>query len=143
MSGMHSSLLCLATGAVLFLVPATLRAQESSHVDLSEATTISNRMANTVKSPIENFRKMIDMRPAERDAFLTNYPAERRAQIAEKVQEYQMLPEPFRELRLRATELRRRPRYVALRHQDLEDDQQVEVEAAQIDLVHDSLKLCI
>src|SRR5947207_2062708 len=103
MSGMHPSLLCLATGAVLFLVPAALTAQDSPHSDLTEATTISNRV---VKSPIENFRKMLDMRPAERDAFLTNYPAEKRAQIAQKVQEYQMLPDPLREARLRATELR-------------------------------------
>jgi Protein of unknown function (DUF3106) len=104
MSGIRPSLLHLATGAALFLFAVASRAEESAPANSSEATTvISNRM---IKSPIENFRKMLNMPAAERDQFLTNYPAEKRAQIAEKVREYQMLPDPLRELRLRTTELR-------------------------------------
>src|SRR5262249_52502044 len=66
-----------------------------------EATTV-----RVLKSPIDNFRKMLKMTVAERNQFLTNYPAQKREQIAEKVEEYQLLPEPLRELRLRTTELR-------------------------------------
>ena len=58
------------------------------------------------RSPVEAFRKLLAMKPAESNAYLTNYPAEKRAAIRDKVQEYQMLPPPFAEQRLEVTELR-------------------------------------
>jgi hypothetical protein len=98
MSRIYPSLPGLLAGAVLFVFPAFLSAGESPDS--------SDTPPQMIRSPIENFRKMLKMTVAERDQFLTNYPAEKREQIAEKVEEYQMLPEPFRELRLRTTELR-------------------------------------
>jgi hypothetical protein len=61
----------------------------------------------TNRSPVEAFRKLLMMTPAERDAYLArNYPPATRELIANKVQEYQMLPVPYGDLRLYVTELR-------------------------------------
>ena len=58
------------------------------------------------RSPVDFFRQLLAMSPAERGQFLTNKPPEIRAKILAKVREYQMLDPDERELRLRATELR-------------------------------------
>jgi hypothetical protein len=57
-------------------------------------------------SPVNFFRQLLVMSPAERLAALTNRPPEARKKILEKVREYQALGPDERELRLRATELR-------------------------------------
>jgi hypothetical protein len=57
-------------------------------------------------SPVDFFRQLLAMTPAERNAALTNRPPETRAKILAKVREYQALGPDERELRLRATELR-------------------------------------
>jgi Protein of unknown function (DUF3106) len=58
------------------------------------------------KSPVDFFRQLLAMTPAERDDFLTNHPPKIRARILAKVGEYEALNPNERELRLRATELR-------------------------------------
>jgi predicted Fe-S protein YdhL (DUF1289 family) len=59
-----------------------------------------------VKSPVELFRELLAMTPAERENHLTNRPPGIRARILTKVGEYEALDPNERELRLRATELR-------------------------------------
>jgi len=58
------------------------------------------------KSPVDLFRDLLAMTPAERQGFLTNRPPANRARILAKVREYAALDPDERELRLRATELR-------------------------------------
>jgi hypothetical protein len=57
-------------------------------------------------SPVNLFRQLLAMRPAERGIFLTNRPPEIRKRILAKVDEYEALDPNTRELRLRSTELR-------------------------------------
>ena len=57
-------------------------------------------------SPVNYFRQLLAMPPAERNRSLTNRSPEVRARIQAKVREYLALTPDDRELRLRATELR-------------------------------------
>lgn len=57
-------------------------------------------------SPVDFFRNLLAMSPAERDQYLANKPLEIRKRILDKVHEYLALDPNERELRLRATELR-------------------------------------
>jgi hypothetical protein len=59
-----------------------------------------------LKSPVDLFRELLAMTPAERENYLTNRPPGIRARILAKVREYEALDPNERELRLRATELR-------------------------------------
>ncbi|HEY5345995.1 MAG TPA: DUF3106 domain-containing protein, partial [Verrucomicrobiae bacterium] len=59
-----------------------------------------------IQSPVDFFRQLLALTPAERLAALTNRPPEMRVKILAKVREYQALGADERELRLRATELR-------------------------------------
>jgi len=59
-----------------------------------------------VKSPVDLFRELLAMTPAERHDCLTNRPAGIRVRILAKLREYEVLDPNERELRLRATELR-------------------------------------
>lgn len=58
------------------------------------------------RSPVDFFRALLAMSPAERAASLSNRPPVIRQRILAKVREYQALSPDERELRLRATELR-------------------------------------
>jgi hypothetical protein len=58
------------------------------------------------KSPVDFFRKLLTLTPAERENALTNRPPEIRDRILAKVSEYEAMDPNERELRLRATELR-------------------------------------
>ena len=58
------------------------------------------------QSPVDFFRQLLAMTPAERARSLTNRPPESRARILAKVREYLALDPDERELRLRATDLR-------------------------------------
>ena len=58
------------------------------------------------KSPVDLFRELLAMTPAERENYLTNRPPGIRDRILAKVHEYEALDPNERELRLRATELR-------------------------------------
>src|SRR5437762_8590438 len=57
------------------------------------------------RSPVDYFRELLAMNPAERRTALTNRAPESQRRILDKVQEYQSLNPEERELRLRATEL--------------------------------------
>ncbi len=59
-----------------------------------------------VKPPVQLFRELLAMPPAELENYLTNRPPEIRSRILAKIHEYQALDPNERELRLRATELR-------------------------------------
>ena len=59
-----------------------------------------------IQSPVDFFRQLLAMSPAERLTALTNRPPEMRVKILAKVREYSALNPDERELRLRATELR-------------------------------------
>jgi hypothetical protein len=59
-----------------------------------------------LKSPVDSFRELLAMTPAEREHFLANRPPESRKRILEKVREYEALKPDERALSLRMTELR-------------------------------------
>jgi len=59
-----------------------------------------------MKPPVEFFRELLAMTPAEQENYLTNRPPEIRSRILAKIHEYQALDPNEREMRLRATELR-------------------------------------
>lgn len=59
-----------------------------------------------VKSPVDQFRELLAMNPAERRRYLTNRPPEIQKLILAKVREYEAFKPDERELRLQVTELR-------------------------------------
>jgi len=58
------------------------------------------------RSPIDLFRELLAMTPAERKVALTNRPPEIQKQISGKIREYESMRPNERELKLQATELR-------------------------------------
>lgn len=58
------------------------------------------------KSPVDHFRELLAMSPAERRQSLTNRTPENQKLILAKIREYESLKPEQRELRLRVTELR-------------------------------------
>jgi hypothetical protein len=56
-------------------------------------------------SPVEYFRGILGMTPAERERALAGKPPEKRKAILEQAREYEALPRDVREARLRQTEL--------------------------------------
>lgn len=97
----------LAAGAVLCLLVVLVRAgnETARQAGTPPDETIAASPGPAV-SPVETFRKLLALSPAERNRLLTNYPPATRDRILGKVEEYQLLPVDFRELRLQATELR-------------------------------------
>jgi hypothetical protein len=99
----------LATaGLVLCLLPRLAQAADGQ---ASSTVTVEATNARTVavvirQSPVETFRRLLAMGSEERSQSLAMYPPPHQERIIAKLQEYQMLPEPLRELRLQATELR-------------------------------------
>jgi len=59
----------------------------------------------SARSPVETFRELLAMNPAERKQFLAGRPPEIQKQILAKVREYESVGPIRRELRLKATEL--------------------------------------
>ena len=59
-----------------------------------------------VESPVALFRKLLAMTPAERQAAIASRPPDVQKRILDKLEEYEILPEELRDLRLRETELR-------------------------------------
>jgi hypothetical protein len=59
----------------------------------------------SARSPVDTFRELLAMNPAERKQFLAARPPETQRQILGKVREYEALGPNQRELRLKATEL--------------------------------------
>ena len=99
------SLLPLAGCCALGLAPA-LHAVAADPVAATATSPAVQPGAKTEISPVETFRKMMAMPPADLQRALESYPPENRARIVSKVEEYRSLPLKTRELKLRVTELR-------------------------------------
>jgi hypothetical protein len=69
----------------------------------SAGDTPTNAIA--ARSPVETFRELLAMNPAERKQFLAGRPPDIQRQILAKVREYESMSPNRRELRLKATEL--------------------------------------
>ncbi|HEX4265876.1 MAG TPA: DUF3106 domain-containing protein [Verrucomicrobiae bacterium] len=93
MSSFRRTVLALA-GAVFFSL--SLPAQPA----LDGAASVA------AKSPVALFRELLAMTPEQRKAAIAIRPPEIQKRILEKLEEYQILPDEMRELRLRETELR-------------------------------------
>ena len=94
------------TGSVLLPLALVVFAADRRTPSGSEANAAEPVMAETNTSPVAVFRSILKMSPAERGEFLTNnYPPDVRERILSKIEEYQLLPGPYAELRLRTTEL--------------------------------------
>jgi len=98
--------LCAAGQWMVFPLFAGTVSDAASPSQLLSAPTNSLPTSPREDSPVNLFRQLLAMRPAERGFFLTNRPPEIRRRILAKVDEYEALDPDTRELRLRATELR-------------------------------------
>jgi hypothetical protein len=89
---------------------ASLLAQAITNTPFSNRVKAAAPMISppmpAVKSPVELFRELLAMTPAERRQFLTNRPPASQKLILAKVREYESLKPDQREWRLKATELR-------------------------------------
>lgn len=103
MSRLRQLIVCLAAGAVLSVAAQTPTPVAPKKLS---APAIVFPPTPTLASPVNFFRQLLVMTPAERNNALTNRTPEARAKILAKVREYQALGPDERELRLRATELR-------------------------------------
>jgi Protein of unknown function (DUF3106) len=93
MSSFRRTVLALA-GVVLFSLP--LAAQPAAN----------GAAPSAAKSPVALFRELLAMTPEQRNAAIAIRPPDIQKRILEKLQEYEILPDPLREQRLRETELR-------------------------------------
>ena len=93
MSLFRRTVLALA-GAVTYLA-VSLPAQPAVNVALPAP-----------KSPVALFRELLAMTPEQRKAAIAIRPPDIQKRILVKLEEYEILPDPLRELRLRETELR-------------------------------------
>jgi hypothetical protein len=96
----------LIAGAALCLAALPAGAADGAAPGPSGPDTGSAVFRRLAPTPVEAFRKLLAMPPADRNQFLTNYPAATRERILAKLDEYQTLPPDFCDLRLRVTELR-------------------------------------
>src|SRR5436190_9680577 len=101
-----SLILSLMAGLVLWRganagTPAEVPARPLAASD----TNVPAVLIPKLKSPVEAFRNLLAMSPAERRRALTNRPPEVQKRILAKLLEYDSLKPDERELRLRATEL--------------------------------------
>jgi hypothetical protein len=96
----------MAGTAAGLLAPPARAADESAPQSSPEVEAGKPAALRPALSPVESFRKLLGMSPAERDRFLARYPAATRERILAKLQDYQILPPELRELRLQVTELR-------------------------------------
>lgn len=108
MSPMRRFFLCLAPLAL------AVAAAAQSNGSLRMAAPASTRPSSMKggynvlpgESPVDFFRKLLALQPAERDQRLASRPPAVRERILAKVREYEALDPAEREMRLRATELR-------------------------------------
>ena len=92
--------------AVLQLAAETVTNVPAPQKLFSAPTNLSPPTMPHSKSPVDLFRRLLALTPAERENSLTNRPPEIRGRILAKLREYEALDPNERELRLRATELR-------------------------------------
>ena len=103
MSRLRQSVFCLAAATAVFMAHAQTPPVSAKFF---AGETNLPPLPPVVLSPVDFFRQLLAMSPAERNQSLTNRAPEARARILAKVREYQALGPDERELRLRATELR-------------------------------------
>jgi hypothetical protein len=94
MSSFRRTVFALAAAAAL--IPLSLPAQPADNATPS----------STAKSPVALFRELLAMSPGQRKAAISIRPPDIQKRILEKLEEYEILPDQLRELRLRETELR-------------------------------------
>jgi hypothetical protein len=91
--------------AITILLPLGVVAQRASRpVDTNDAALVPPAPPPS-RSPVDFFRELLAMTPAQRYSALSNRPPENQKMIMAKVREYLSLAVDDRELRLRATEL--------------------------------------
>ena len=101
MSLLLRRIFCLA---VVLGMAAELSAQPPG---LNAPTGVAtNAPVAVAKSPVELFRRLLAMTPAQREQALAERPAENRRGILRKIQEYEKMSAGERELKLQVTELR-------------------------------------
>src|ERR1041384_2974448 len=71
----------------------------------SAAVSNANNLATSQKPPIDYFRQLLAMTPAEREEALASKPPHHKDFLLSKVREYEALKPEERELRLRSTQL--------------------------------------
>jgi hypothetical protein len=106
MSHKRQSILCLAALTAALAAPAQTNPPTPVPVRLAFTATNLIPPLPTVQSPVNFFRQLLMLSPAERNNSLADRTPEARARILAKVREYKALDPDERELRLRATELR-------------------------------------
>jgi Protein of unknown function (DUF3106) len=89
------------TAGFSWLIAGTLFARNPTNAP----AVISPGPMPTLESPVDFFRELLAMEPAERRQSLSNRPPEVQKKILAKVREYASLKPDERELRLRTTEL--------------------------------------
>jgi len=89
----------------LAVAAITAQAQPPGPISAHLSTTVTN-LTPPPSSPVNFFRQLLLMSPAERNKVLASRSSESRTRIMAKVREYLTLDPDERELRLRATELR-------------------------------------
>lgn len=105
MSRARQWIFCLAAVMAALTTPAQTNVL-SPVLILSARTNIILPLPPVRQSPVDFFRKLLMMSPAERLQTLADRTPDSRAKILKKVHEYLNLDADERELRLRATELR-------------------------------------
>lgn len=100
----HLGLALAIAGGLLLAV--FLPAERAAHASSAGAGPGGASAPEPVKTPVEMFRQLLAMSPAERKQALTNRPAGIQKLILAKIREYESLKPDDRELRLRVTELR-------------------------------------
>jgi hypothetical protein len=105
MSRLSPAIFCLAAGMAVFTASAQTPPTMPANIVPTSSQT-GAPMRPQLQPPVQFFRKLLLLSPAERFTALTNRTPEARARIMAKVLEYQQLDPDERELRLRATELR-------------------------------------
>jgi len=92
MSSFRRTILMLAGAGVFLCLPLFAQTVPGDNV--------------TNRSPVAVFRELLAMTRAQQKAAIANRPPEIQARILQKVDEYLLMPDQLRELRLRETELR-------------------------------------
>jgi hypothetical protein len=71
----------------------------------AQTDTAARGPVTALKSPVAAFRELLAMKPADRERFLAERPADKRAGLLDKIREYEAMKPEERELTLSATEL--------------------------------------
>ena len=98
----HAWLICRCAVALLSAYPSAIRAQNPALPPNASARL----MPPAPKAPVEYFRELLAMNPADLENALAAKPGDHQTVLRQKLAEYQALKPEERELRLRLLELR-------------------------------------